>query len=272
MVQVPLIGPDSFGGVPRVSVLEDYGQIRNAGACLAHTVLAENGQKYIIKGPTLNTGLHYAAANELIAASLARLLGLPVLDFCVAEMSGGLYFASSAMPDGTFYPITTEDLFLRCENRERVYALVTFDAWICNGDRHAQNLIVRRVSPQSSSGSSGQERLLLLLNDHSHCLMPPNQGPGACAAQTGNPVQNYVSLDFVRTFVRDTQSLRLALDAIEALNADKIAGVIHSTPEALLRVDERQPVLDFLLARRAILRSLFVSGRQAFANLEDGDL
>ena len=101
-----------------VKVVEDYGPI-GRGASKAHYVLAENGSNYIVKGPTLTPEHPYVAANEIITASLAEQLGLPVLDSRIALLGDTFVFASAYMSEGTFYPDTTESLFNMCSNRDR---------------------------------------------------------------------------------------------------------------------------------------------------------
>jgi hypothetical protein len=102
---------------PPLRVMDDYGPV-GAGASQAHTVLAENGQEYIVKGPSLVPSHPHVAANEYVAARLGQAIGLPILDFTTVALAGDLFFASALMPPGTFHNQTTEDLFDRCENRD----------------------------------------------------------------------------------------------------------------------------------------------------------
>ncbi len=111
-------------------IRRDYGEIGN-GRTKPHAVKASNGQKYLVKGPSLCPELPYAAANEYIAANLANRLGLPILDNRILTDGSNLYFASSLMEEGTFYPAITRELFHQCANKDYVYDLVVFDAWLC---------------------------------------------------------------------------------------------------------------------------------------------
>lgn len=90
MAQLALLGS---GDVPMLHVVDDYGEV-GQGASRAHYVLAENGNEYIIKGPALTPNHQFVAANELVAARIAGALGLPLLEFCVVELSGKLYFGA----------------------------------------------------------------------------------------------------------------------------------------------------------------------------------
>ena len=262
----------SFHGLSTnwLPVVDDYGPI-GKGASAAHSVLAENGSEYLIKGPSLTPGdpsLRYAAANELVAALLARHLGLPVLDFCILEMRGELFFGSSWMQTGTFYPAIDESLYDKCENKDRVYELVAFDVWVCNIDRHQENLLVRHAR---STGASG-EHFLLLLNDHGHCVIPPPNTPATLSGLVRSPADGYVRLDFVRRAIEEPTKLTAAIDRVEGLGPNIIEAVVRSVPEPLLPAAERQPVERFLLDRRAQLRTVFEGGRTYFVNLGRGTL
>ncbi len=266
MTQLPL-APQPPGRAQALRIIDDYGPI-GRGASAAHSVRAENGQEYLAKGPTLAPAHPYAAANEFIAATLADHLGLPVLDYRILQAGRDFYFGSSLMPQGTFYPAITEDLFNRCVNKDRVYGLVIFDAWICNVDRHEENLLVR-----NTGRSSGPRNLTLLLNDHSHCLILPGETPADLGhKQAWDFSQPLVRLPFIRSAITETRRLRQALDEVEAVADVTIAGVVASLPTQLLPGQERPHVEQFLRDRRAKLRAIVRAGRAFFSNLDGGQL
>lgn len=78
-----------FPQVPRapVRVVDDLGPV-GKGAAHARVVIAENGEEYLIKGPSLVRDHPTVAANEWIAAELAAMLQMPVQDHVIAEMNG----------------------------------------------------------------------------------------------------------------------------------------------------------------------------------------
>lgn len=261
--------PNVFVPIRRQLAFDDLGAI-GRGASAARSVLAENGQLYLIKGPTLTPQFPYVAANELIATELAGLLGLPILDCCVIEMAGTLYFGSTWMPPGTFDPALTEAAFQQCDNRERAYDVTVFDAWVYNIDRHQENLVVRRIPGKDGA----PERLLLLLNDHSHCVVPPPNTPASLAAKIGEPLQSCVrsELHFVRNSIVDLHKLSRALDTIERLSDDLIRAVVQSVPEPLLSVEDGLRIAAFLIQRKACLRQVLRDGRHLLPRLEGGHL
>jgi hypothetical protein len=247
---------------PFLNVIDDYGPI-GRGASQAHSVLAENTSEYIIKGPTFTPNHRHVAANELISARLADLLGLPVLDYRIISLNGDYFFGSSLMPPGTFYPAITPDLFSRCENNDRAYGVVVFDWWIYNVDRHSENLIVR-----SAGRAPTGPRLLMFLNDHSHAMIHPNEDATVLATRLA--AYPPVSLEFVRDSITDPAALSAVIDLVEGLRTDTITEVIATVPPPFLDDPEKQLVIDFLLGRRAQLRQMFNSGRGYFPQLGGG--
>jgi hypothetical protein len=249
-----------------LSVVDDFGPVGKGASC-ARYVHAENGNEYFIKGPSLTPNHPYVAANELIAVKLAGLLGLPVLDHQILEMGGQLFFGSTYMQHPSFYPQIDETLFNRCENRERVYDLVVFDNWICNVDRHHENLVVR----QGKKPKDGEARHLLLLNDHSHCLIQPGGTPvGLKSLLTSGP-SNFIRLPFITAAIKDPKKLETSIERVRALQSDQIRTVIESIPEEFLSQGERPVVEEFLLERKSRMLTLFRTGRGSFPNLgEDG--
>jgi hypothetical protein len=263
MAQLPL-----HPGFARVSVWTDYGPV-GKGASAAHYVLAENGNEYIMKGPTLSPTNPYVAANELVTARLAQALGLPLLDCCVLEMQGTLFFGSSWMDKGTFYPAITKDLLDKCANQSRVYDVVVLDAWLCNKDRHAENLTVRKRAGQATS----PEMHLLLLNDHSHALVEPPITADKLQDRLDTAPANYVRLDFVAGAITASASLGAAITAVASVSDDTVREVVASVPDVFLpSASDRKSIVEFLARRRDRLRPLFEAGRASFPNLTGGPL
>ena len=254
-------GEELAGDSTPLAVVDEYETL--PGASGARCVLAENGAEYLIKGPSLVEGHPTVGGNEWIAARLADAVGLPVLDHRILTMGSNLFFASAYMGKGTFAPAITADLFKKCENRDRVYGIVVFDAWLINRDRHNQNLIVRR--PKKSA-----ERRLLLLNDHSHLLVSPS-GPtqiNRLMDRVDDPPGNFVSLHFIRQAITDAAQLTEALDRVETLSEKTIRAAIASTPAELLSISDQAIYADFLIKRRSRLRGLMQNGAHQFPNLK----
>lgn len=241
-------------------VVDDLGEV-GKGASKARTVLAENGEEYIVKGPSLVPEHPTVGANEWIAARLADALGLPILDHRIVTMRGEVFFASAWMQKPSFYPAIDAEIFQRCANRARIYAVVAFDCWLINQDRHGANLVVRH----SRNGAH-----LMILNDHSHLLVSP-LGPVKIEdlmGCLGDPPGRFIRLPFVRDCITDAGEIRAVLDQIEGLSETQIRAAVNSTPTALLPVAGQSVYGDFLVERRARLREVLHNGSAAFPNLE----
>jgi hypothetical protein len=240
-------------------VVDDYGAV-GQGASNAHWVLVENGSEYITKGPAYTPDHPHVAANEIIAASLAEQLGLPLLDHRVVSLGTSQYFASSWMVGPSFYPAITAQLLADCVNRDRIYDLVALDIWIANGDRHAGNLVARKTP-------RGNGLPLLLLNDHSHCLVLPKESGALLAGRVNSAPMPYVALDFVRAAVTDIDALRASFDAIEAIAASTIQDAVRSVPVGLMPRGDDGLYRDFLLRRQAAIRQVTRANIAMFPNI-----
>lgn len=257
MVQLPADIP--------LRVIDDLGPV-GQGASSARYVRAENGQEYIIKGPALTPNHRYVGANEYIAVRLARQLGVPVLDDRLVELNGELYWASAWMTTGSYRPFLDAGVLDRCENKDRVYPLVTLDSWICNVDRHEHNLLARSV------GRAGDQRLAMLANDHSHCLVLPGKTPAELPDLLDTPPGSYIRLGFVAEAVKDVGLLGAAISGVEGIADHLVEAIVRSVPDALLPAADQDPLTDFLVQRKARLRGVFVDGRTFFTQLGGGPL
>jgi hypothetical protein len=255
-----------FTGAQPLSIIEDYGAL-GKGASQAHYVRAENGSEYIAKGRQFSPDHPYVGLTELVTSSLADRVGLPTLDFRVLDMGGELFFGSAWMTTGSFAPAITEALLDQCLNRDRIYDIAAFDVWICNIDRHQENLVVR----ENRQAATGVMQRTLLLNDHSHCFVRPHETPSILPNRISEPLRpDFVRLDFLRDRIRDPRLLGRAIGIMEALPDGTIEAMLGSVPDAFATTVERGLVRDFLIDRKNRLRSIFVSGRNLFPNLGAG--
>lgn len=238
-----------FPQVPTpVRVRTDLGPI-GKGASRGRVVIAENGEEYLIKGPSLTPDHPTVGANEWIAVRLAAMLGLPVQDHVIAAKGDNLFFGSRFMPDTSFFPALTETILKQCENRERTYDVVVFDVWLINPDRHEENLIARRVK--------GSKAHALMLNDHSHLLVNP-LGPATVDQLMGKvsaSARPYVRQSCISASIEDPARLDAALNRVEGLSEGEIRSTVATTPPELLSSAAQDTCADFLVERRARLRA-----------------
>ena len=282
-MKAPAVQRSLFLDPVRVSILHwhqihtDLGQL--GGASNARYVIADNGEEYIAKGPCLvNHDGRYVAANELLCAMLASVLRLPILDFCILERAsdGEIFFGSSFMDGGSYYDTLTFEVFQKCENKEVIYDLVVFDAWLLNVDRHDQNLKARKVRPgrkRGATATASPEHHRLLLNDHSHSLMRPGITPSDLAKNPGEAVtrQHVAQIPFIANAIVERSPLDAAISACEAVTSDVVRALVRSIPDHFLPVDQRPNVEEFIITRQSMLRDLIGDGRSLFPNLEGAE-
>jgi hypothetical protein len=137
--------------------------------------------------------------------------------------------------------------------------------WLCNIDRHDENLIGRERRRRG-----GGSELIWLANDHDRCLV----WPGETAAALGGKVEwfhrDLVRLTFVRDAITDAGRLRAAIARVMAVNDMILGGVVGSVPEQLLSKEDGTVVEQFLRDRRDALLDVFRRSRGLFGNLEGG--
>ncbi len=267
--QLALGGSDFRSGIQVSRVVDDFGPLGAGGASDPRYVRCENGSEYIVKGPSITPQEPYVAVNELVAAQIGGTLGLPILPFCVVDFQGHACFGSEYMLPGTFDPIVDETFLRGCENQDRVYDLVVFDVWLCNNDRHSLNLIVRQ--PPAHRGAP--KRNLLMMNDHSRCLIQPNMKPGDLSPALGGAlISPYIIVQFIRDAIRDAASLKSAIDKATRIGADQIQRAIECIPQVLLSPQDGRLIADFLIDRQTRLRTIFRAERHVFMNLGVGEI
>jgi hypothetical protein len=229
-------------------IIDDYGPIGGDGMMNARHVLAANGSEYVIKGPTTSPGYKYVGANELICAKLAKGLGLPVLEHDLLQDDNKLFFGSLHMRTSDFYQELTPGLFARCINAQVVYLMVAFDTWVCNNDRHEENLIARRLST-----GPGVERLLLICNDHSNALLHTVRPSGLKMFDMS--MAEAVLVPFVRDFLTDAGLFRAELNKVIQYPRSLIKSAVQAVPTQWLGPREKSQVEDFLISRQGRLLS-----------------
>jgi hypothetical protein len=249
-----------------VHVDTDYGPV-GIGQSGARFILADNDREYLIKGPTLNQELPYGAVDEIIAAGLAREIGLPILDYQVVEWNGAYFFGTARLTPDSFIAGMTEGLFLRSTNRDQVYELVAFDVWLRNFDRHDENLIGRE-----RRGPGGSRDLVWYVNDHDRCLIWPGETPQDLATSVHQFHRDFVRIPFIRQAITDPRRLRRAVDRVGAVNDLIVGAVVGAVPDQLLSAADRPLVEQFVRQRRDALLAVFRASRGFFGNLEGGAL
>lgn len=85
-----------------------------------------------------------------------------------------------------------------------------------------------------------------------------------------SPVQRHIQLSFIGDAITELAKLREAIDHVLLLSEIVIARIVTEIPLQLLPNGEQKPIIDYLLARRQRLKTVFTAGRQVMSNLEQG--
>jgi hypothetical protein len=194
----------------------------------------------------------YYVANELVAAELGRILRLPVPPgFIVLDASQVAYYASldfnlTGVSLPPIIPGTFTTTFLN-----ELGAILVFDIFIANSDRHPGNLSAEYGQPPRFN-----------LFDHSHSLL------GGGAAGTGLPclqgAENSIVIGpthAVISGVNDEALFLPALERVESIPDYFIASVVQEAADYGLSTPERDGLTAFLKNRKTRVRN-FISGNK----------
>lgn len=249
-----------------LGILADLGPV-GQGASSARVVLAENHDEYLIKGPNLSPKHRHAGTNEFLCAHLAAALGVPTLDSRLLAFEGKTVFARRFLhKDDTWYDGLTEALFASCDNRNRVYALVVFDSFVLNADRHEGNFVVR----ERRQGATWRRDLLA--TDHDRCLIPPGQDAVGLANEVNSSVGRYARIGYLNRAITSIDLLAQVLATVESLQDEWLQALAELVPPEWCDAEARHHLASFLIDRRDCLRGHFQQARNLFVNLGAGDL
>lgn len=194
-------------------------------------------------------------ANELIAYQLAKLLNVPAAHVELAEIMGKRGIVSIVQPASAHYSWyqlckkCSGSPFSRLEDPEQLLRTFIFDIWICNVDRHSDNLI---AIPKGAYFS-------LYAIDHGLCLLGAMKWRGVpwdssywqhiCRYNVHYPIG-------MRAFIRSYHQLEQHIAAIEGLPPSSILAIIDQVPPDLLLPSQKDIVKKILLSRQQSLRSI----------------
>jgi hypothetical protein len=261
-----------MAGIVPIPIEHVYGRV-GSGLSSAPYVMGEDGNDYVAKGPAFVRNFKHIAANEFIGASLARELGLVVPDYCVLQLGKKLFFGSDRMNDGTFHPSLDGTLFQRCNNNDDAYRLAVLDTWICNEDRHGDNLLAKCSETKSKSTSKDHctslEHVMVVI-DHDGAFLPDNREPSYFNSRLKTRVCQCVQLPFVRQSIVNPGSLREALDIAENVSKTTIAEIVRSVPALLLPPSDHAEWIGFIVMRQESMRAEFREERGYFTYMNAG--
>ena len=210
----------------------------------------DDGNYYICKSLRSLPYPHpYILANEQICKNLADLLGLPVQPSRVVLLKRERLFGSLLDPD--IRDIKTVRLSREnLKNLDAVPAILVFDIFVCNIDRHMGNSLALVISGE-------EEGFILRIMDHSHALMGVRVEKRA-ALQDKLDIDHYLGFKELNACIDKFSDFEPALSALEGLSRDDISWATSNLPkEWMPNYDENRRVLTrALFKRKDVVRRL----------------
>lgn len=205
------------------------------------------------------------AANERIVFEFAEMLDIPVTAVKFLTYDNMKGHVSYAVPGDYEIWNNLEVKFAQrfgsdIRNRirecfldvEPFFAMIVFDCWIANTDRHGGNFIGTMLP--------GNDKLSLYLIDHGHSLIGPVE-------KWNSMKQNEDAWYNVRLFIREPSIANLITDfsqltpyisKIEAIDDQTIDTLVDNIPNEYLKPDEADYIKSMLKKRRNRLREMLL--------------
>jgi hypothetical protein len=160
------------------------------------------------------------------------------------------------------------DMEKKLTNPEVIPGMFALDVFICNRDRHEENVLFQRPSPDSG-------RYTCYLIDHSHALIGDFPNFGGLLQFMGDE-RNPDPKAFLRMAPRPLRGLvrRLSdfepwVTRIEALSRTQLQDSLTRVPQEWKPAQDDCPALvDFLIQRKNTVRGLLEAGSSLFPALE----
>lgn len=217
--------------------------IKLGGATGAKVIGCDDGHFYVCKSLRfLPEPQPHLLANEQISKNLADLLSLPVQPARIVNLRGERLFGS-LLEAGLRDMKTVRLKRDRLANWPDMPAILVFDIFICNLDRHQGNSLAL------ISGRTGA-RYQLRIMDHSHALMGSSLADSA-VLQDEFGLAKYLNFYRLNTLIEEEVEFEPALASLERLTKEEISWAVGNLPEEWLpNYRENCPIITRALLRR----------------------
>ncbi len=188
-----------------------------------------------------STSAPYAVPNEFICGRLGLLIGLPVPPGAVVTYGddGKLAYVSLQFgPKGEPPPPIDPQEFVE-DLPSIAAAVVAFDCWIANPDRHEHNLAYVR----------GEPKIAVTVFDHSHALLGVQAG--AAVQRLRKTVDDPLVSGILRQHITSTREFRHWANRISAVSSELIRDICRMViPPDGITADECTAAAEFLIHRK----------------------
>ncbi|WP_283592762.1 HipA family kinase [Paraclostridium bifermentans] len=205
--------------------------------------------------------------NEFVCLRLAQILELPIprggigiidnstdveqlLDYEIAlpDIEGLCFYSEKSEKVLEFIDLSPQ-LVEKLSNRNYIIRVILFDHFIHNKDRHDGNILL---------SYSNSTNLKFSIIDHSHVF---NMGNDWAKIIQGNYNEPYILEENKDVYSNFYESIDINLEVLndearifkERLDRDTIVGILDELPEVLLKPEEKERILQYLLHRLSII-------------------
>ncbi len=220
-----------------------------------HVELLGSGEHLLIKSPSRCGNLRYLG-NEYVAWRVAKRLGLPVLSAQVLSADGELHWGIRWTENRQQIIQAVLDA---CDNSDSIPAIMAFDLFIRNSDRHDANLFAQRSVKQP-------DRYRIVIFDHTHSLLdghPPTDW--WCAGK------QFVRVPALKQWSPSNGVFDSILADIEKLTRADLKEYVASVPAEWYSDAEEEQIIQLLLQRKAKVRSWLAANFNLQLAKEEGD-
>lgn len=195
------------------------------GNSQSRRILAKDGNEYIAKGLHSRDANPHVLINEFICTQMAHILKLPVPPMEVLQFQGNLWFGSQFLDDADFFG---EHLFeADISNRKATTALIVFDIFVRNVDRHKHNVLAQRYL----AADRKNYKYHLWGIDFGHCILHNREKPIERLSQTFDHLRfNRESILIQAGIASDHQWIENAIQNIVNLKINTIHEIVTSVP------------------------------------------
>lgn len=200
----------------------------------------------------------YTVLKEYICCTLAKLLGLPILDYCILKDGSRYWFAAPRIkPIDTFL----ERYFLQAENINLIPDVLAFNILVANIDLHEDNILLERISDDPL-----KHRIWII--DFSLALYDETDREGALLPEN---LSVYFCLPFdpANRIITGMEDFEPFLERLTLLSREKIFEVVQSIPSELIRQNHdvnREELANYIVGRQQNLKDMLISAKGYFPN------
>ena len=223
--------------------------------------------KQVIIKVSRNTYGPRVLVNEFVCLRIAQILELPIprggiglindstdveqlIDYEIAlnDIEGLCFYSEKSEKVVEFVDLSPQ-LVEKLSNKNYIIRVILFDHFIHNKDRHDGNILL------SYSNSSN---LKFSIIDHSHVF---NMGNDWAKIIQGSYNEYYILKENEEVYSNFYESIDINLEVLkdearifkERLNRDVIVSILDELPEELLKTEEKECILQYLLHRLSII-------------------